>query len=141
MGIAAGATFSSGCGGEFAGKFGVRAEQAQQAEHAAGRGEAPLLPVAQGGGGGSDAAGELRLRQPKLGAGAAQQDLLRGADTRAGIGAAFGFGKRLTDVGQRLAHVGFDGGGDFFNVKVAFHGVRPFCLRMVEAGAGKWAVQ
>ena len=30
----------SGGGGEFAGKFRVRAEQVQQAEHAAGRGEA-----------------------------------------------------------------------------------------------------
>ena len=91
----------------------MQIDEFEQAQDAAGRRKAPLLPVAKRGYGGCSSRRELSLRQTGSRARLPKQNLL-------GRGHAPDAGFRLVEGGAKLderhARIGLDGFGYFFNI-------------------------
>lgn len=89
--------------------------QSHEAENAARRYEAPLLPIPKRRNGSGYALGEKGLSQPGALSGLAHQHLFRGSNASC---ACLGFHKRLTQIRDRFASIVFDCLGNLFNIYV-----------------------
>ncbi len=107
--------FFASSGGKFLRQVRVTGDEAQQAQHAAGRSETALLPVTQGGDWCRDAFRERCLRQSRRLSGLAHKNLL---GSRHAPRPRPRLVQRLTQIRQRLSRVGLDSLGDLVHVHV-----------------------